>query len=257
MGGNVRNQAPPWVLTIAGSDPTGGAGIQADLRTFEALGVRGLSVISALTAQDSSGVHGVFAVDAGAFSLQLETILADRKIDAVKTGMLLTAENVRITARLVSRFAVPVVVVDPVIHSSSGAELLEPEGVRVMIRELLPLATVVTPNLWEASVLSGIQRDRNVPEEIWIQNMSEAVHALGPRYVIVTGGHRSGDPVDILFDGKEFNSFVLPRVPGQLHGSGCVFSSALCAHLALGVSVQQALVQAKEYTRELFPQSYV
>jgi hydroxymethylpyrimidine/phosphomethylpyrimidine kinase len=236
------------VLTIAGSDPTGGAGIQADLRTLHALGVRGLSVISAITAQDSAGVRGIFPVEAEAFSLQLETILKDFKVDAVKTGMLLTAENVQITADLLKRFPIPILVVDPVITSSNDVPLLETEGLSVMIEELFPLATVVTPNLAEARALGGMELADGEDEELWARGMCKAIHALGPQSVIITGGHRAGDPSDLLYHREEFAVFSSPRIASDLHGSGCIFSSALCGNLALGLSVSEALSLAKQFT---------
>jgi hydroxymethylpyrimidine/phosphomethylpyrimidine kinase len=236
------------VFTIAGSDPTGGAGIQADLRTLNTLGVRGLSVISAITAQDSAGVRGSFPVDPDVFSLQLETILKDFKVDAVKTGMLLTAENVRITADLLRRFPIPILVIDPVITSSSGVPLLEEEGIGVMIEELLPMAAVVTPNLPEARALSGMALAEGKEEDAWIRGMCKAIYALGPQSVIITGGHRAGDPSDLLYHREEFALFSSPRIASDLHGSGCIFSSALCGNLALGLSMSEALVQAKQFT---------
>jgi len=239
-------------LTIAGTDPTGGAGIQADLRAFEAMGVRGASVVSAVTAQDSRGVQGVFPVSGEAFSRQLEVVLNDRRIDAVKTGMLLTAENVRIAARFFRDSPPPILVVDPVFRSSDGAVLLEEEGVRVLIRDLLPSATVVTPNLAEAGDLSGLDRKEERGEPEWIREMARAILERGPAAVIITGGHLQGKPSDLLFDGVDFFTVTSPRIPGEVHGSGCSFSSALCAGLALGFSLKEALSRAKEYTLTLF-----
>ncbi len=246
----MQTQRTKTVLTIAGSDPTGGAGIQADLRTLHALGLRGLSVISAITAQDSTGVRGSFPVVPEAFSLQLETILKDFKVDAVKTGMLLTVENVQITADLFKRFPIPILVIDPVITSSNDVPLLEKEGIGVMIEELFPLAAVVTPNLPEARALSGMALAEGEEEDAWVREMCKAIHALGPQSVIITGGHRTGDPSDLLYHGEEYAVFSSPRIASDLHGSGCIFSSALCGNLALGLSMSEALAQAKQFTLE-------
>ena len=240
------------VLTVAGSDPTGGAGIQADLKTLHALGLYGVSVISAITAQDSTGVRGVFPVAPEAFSLQLETVLNDFRIDAVKTGMLLTADNVRIAAGLFKRFPPRILVIDPVIRSSSGIALLNEEAIGVMMEALFPLATAVTPNLSEARILSGVERSPDEGEESWIRRMCKSMQALGPRNVIITGGHRSGDPMDLLYDGIDFVSFPGPRVTKELHGSGCIFSSALCGYLVLGFSMHEAVSRAKQYTQDRF-----
>ncbi len=246
----VSEDVTPNALTIAGSDPTGGAGIQSDLGTFQRLGVRGFSVISALTAQDSGGVRGTFPVAPEAFACQLEILLQEGRIDGLKTGMLLTAENVRVAARLLKRFAPPVVVIDPVIFSSDGVALLEKEGRKALVEELFPLASVVTPNLAEAQAFSAAGGGTGLPQEEWLREMCRKIHGLGPKNVVITGGHLAGDPVDLLYDGKNFHSFASPRVPGKLHGSGCRFSAALCAYLVRGRSMVEALRGAKEYVEK-------
>jgi hydroxymethylpyrimidine/phosphomethylpyrimidine kinase len=248
----MQSEPLKTVLTIAGSDPTGGAGIQADLKTLHALGVHGISVIAALTAQDVSGVRGVFPVEPKAFSLQLETLLKDSRPHAVKTGMLLTAENIRITARLLKHYPSGHLVIDPVIRSSNGVPLLEEQGVDIMINELFPLASVVTPNLSEACRISGMKQARDVKEEEWVREMCKAIHSMGPRHVIITGGHRTGAPEDLLYDGLRFESFTSSRVPIDLHGSGCIFSSALCGYLALGHPITEAVQKAKDYMIKIF-----
>jgi hydroxymethylpyrimidine/phosphomethylpyrimidine kinase len=238
----------PRVLTIAGSDPTGGAGIQADLRSFYEIGVEGLSVVAALTAQDATGVRGTFPVEPKAFSLQLETVLKNYRVDGVKTGMLLTSGNVRGTADLLKRFPPPLLVVDPVILSSNNVVLLEEEARSVMVGELFPLATVVTPNLPEAQALSGIDGPGEKGEEEWLRAMCRKIHSMGPKQVIITGGHREEAPTDLLYDGNSFTTFDSPRLGLDLHGSGCRFSSALCAYLSLGFSMRKSLEKAKSYT---------
>jgi hydroxymethylpyrimidine/phosphomethylpyrimidine kinase len=240
------------ILTIAGSDPTGGAGIQADLRTFDRLGARGVSVVSAVTAQDSAGVGGVYPVTGDAFSRQLETVLNDFSLDGVKTGMLLTAENVHITAGLLRKYPAGLVIIDPVLSSSNGVALLETEGRRLLVEQLLPLATVVTPNLSEARLMSGLEQSGFEDESTWVTAMAREIYARGTKYVVITGGHRSGDPVDLLFDGESFTQLKGPRIAKSLHGSGCIFSSALCTYLATGSSITEAVKRAKKYTSVCF-----
>jgi hydroxymethylpyrimidine/phosphomethylpyrimidine kinase len=248
----VMGSGKKLVLTIAGSDPTGGAGIQADLRTLFAIGVHGVSVISAITAQDSTGVRGVFPVESAAFSAQLETLLKDGRVDAVKTGMLTTPENVRITADLLRRFPPRILVIDPVISSSNGVVLLQEEACPLVAKELFPLATLVTPNLSEARFFSGRARVQGEEEEAWIQRMCRAIKGLGPQGVLITGGHRQGEPTDLLYHEEEFSRFSSPRVSSILHGSGCVFSSALCGFLALGFPLGDAVSKAKQLVVERF-----
>ncbi len=226
---------------------TGGAGIQSDLQTFDRFDVSGRSVIAALTAQDDRGVRGTFPVAPEAFALQLETILQGERIDGLKTGMLLTGETVRLLVRLLKHFLPRVVVVDPVIFSSNGVPLLDEEGRKVMAGELFPLATVVTPNLAEAQAFSGVGGPVGISESEWLREMCRVIHGLGPKNVVITGGHLAGDPVDLLYNGKNFSPLVSPRVPGELHGSGCRYSAALCALLVQGRSMPEALRGAKEY----------
>ncbi len=237
------------ILTIAGSDPTGGAGIQADLRTFDRLGAQGRSVITAMTVQDRRGVRDFYPVVPDIVAQQLETVLQDSPPDAVKTGMLVNGATVGAVARLLRRFGPRVLVVDPVIRSSDGVELLSPDGVTALCTALLPMATAVTPNLPEAEALAGLQRSPGVSTAAFVRSLCEKIFALGPRYVIITGGHRSGDPVDLLFDGREVRAFRSRRLAGELHGSGCIFASALSVHLATGRPVEEALRRAKAYTR--------
>ncbi|MDX1762704.1 MAG: bifunctional hydroxymethylpyrimidine kinase/phosphomethylpyrimidine kinase [bacterium] len=240
------------VLTIAGSDPTGGAGIQADLRTFDRLGVHGFSVITAITAQDSRGVRWVSSVSEKAFTSQLESVLHDGTPAAVKTGMLLSATNVLTTARLLAEVSVPVVVVDPVLVSSNGVPLLEKEGYAPLVEHLFPLAVVVTPNVDEAELLTGLESSDFDDEAKWVEAMCHEILALGPKNVVITGGHRRGDPIDLLFDGRCFQAFAGPRIGKTLHGSGCRFSAALTAHLAQGEALTGALNRAKGYTAACF-----
>jgi hydroxymethylpyrimidine/phosphomethylpyrimidine kinase len=220
----------PAVLTIAGSDSGGGAGIQADLKAFARCGVHGMTAITALTAQSTTGVTGVFTVPPEFIEEQVATVAADLPVDAVKTGMLGTAPTVAAVARAYD--ALPAgtpLVVDPVMVAESGAVLLDEAARLAVIRSLLGRATVITPNLLEAAVLAGDGVDPRDPEAL-----ARALHALGPAVVVVTGGHHE-EIVDTFFDGETLTAIDGERHPdGAAHGSGCTHASALAAHLALG-----------------------
>jgi hydroxymethylpyrimidine/phosphomethylpyrimidine kinase len=232
-------------LSIAGSDSGGGAGIQADLKTFAALGVYGTTAITAITAQNTLGVSAVSPLEADVVTAQIEAIAGDITIHATKTGMLANAAIVEAVAAAIADLELPNVVVDPVMIAKSGDRLVDDEGVRMIRVELLPRARVVTPNLPEAEVLS----------EIRIASLTDAREAarrikdLGPSAVIVKGGHGSGDEiVDLLFDGREFHEFRTGRVVSRnTHGTGCTFASAIAAHLALGRSLAEATREAQSY----------
>ncbi len=219
------------VLTIAGSDSGGGAGIQADLKTFSALGVYGGSVVTAVTAQDTCGVHAVHVVPEGVVAAQLDAVLEDIVWDAVKTGMLATVGVVRVVAeRLRVRRDFPVVV-DPVMVSKGGHVLLDPDARQALLGDLLPLALVATPNALEAGVLAGfpVRTDEDA------RRAALVLHERGVRHVVVKGGHLAGgrDCVDLLFDGKRFVEFRGRRIPTKnLHGTGCTFASAVAVGLA-------------------------
>lgn len=236
-------QAPPRVLTVAGSDSGGGAGIQADLKTMLALGVHGMSVVCAITAQNSTGVQGWWEVPAEAVKAQLQSVLSDIGVDAVKTGMLGTAASAGAVADALAGVTAPVVV-DPVAASGHGDALLDPGGLEVLTTRLLPLAEVVTPNLAEVRALTGVQ----VESEADMRRAVTAVRALGPRWVLITGGHLPGDPVDLLSDGEHTYRFAGPRLPGgNTHGTGCTLASAIASWLARGQDVPGAVARAKEF----------
>jgi hydroxymethylpyrimidine/phosphomethylpyrimidine kinase len=239
---------PAVALTIAGSDSGGGAGIQADLKAFAALGTFGTSAITALTAQNTVGVRGVFAVPTGFVLDQIEAVLADLPVAAVKTGMLATAETVKAVAELAAAGRLPRLVVDPVMVASSGDRLLEPEAERLYVAELLPHATVTTPNLREAEVLLG-RRITTLTEQ---REAAAELAALGPSTVVVKGGHAvsdtPGDAVDVLWHDGELRELRSPRVPTpNNHGSGCSFASATAALLAQGKDPVAAVEAAKAY----------
>jgi hydroxymethylpyrimidine/phosphomethylpyrimidine kinase len=234
---------PPRVLTIAGSDSGGGAGIQADLKTMLACGVHGMSVITAVTAQNSVGVQGYWELPPEAVRAQLDSVLGDIGVDAVKTGMLASSALVSLVAGVLDGIGVPVVV-DPVGVSKHGDPLLAGDAVAAIRAELLPVATVVTPNLYEAAQLTGVK----VADEAGLREAAEAVHALGPLWVLIKGGHLDGDAVDLLFDGTAEHWLRAPRLDNRhTHGTGCTLASAIASYLALGKDVPTAVELAKQY----------
>jgi hydroxymethylpyrimidine/phosphomethylpyrimidine kinase len=234
---------PPCVLTIAGSDSCGGAGIQADLKTMQALGVHGMSVVCAVTAQNSVGVQNFWELPPEAVRAQLESVLSDIPVQAIKTGMLASSAIVREVAEVLADVRAPLVI-DPVAVSKHGHSLLMPGAGDTMRESLLPLATVVTPNLDEAEQLTGIK----AADEDAMLAVTRAIKELGPRWVLVKGGHLAGDPVDVLFDGTRTWRFGGERIETpHTHGTGCTLASAIASHLALGADVPDAVARAREY----------
>jgi hydroxymethylpyrimidine/phosphomethylpyrimidine kinase len=241
-----RGPAPvPRVLAIAGSDSGGGAGIQADLKAFARCGVHGMTAITALTWQNTVAVAGVTPVPPEAIVGQVAAVASDIGVDAVKIGMLGSAETIAAVERALDLVGGAPVVLDPVMVAESGAHLLEPEAREALVA-LLPRATVVTPNLLEARALTGAGQDESQ------ETLARAVHELGPRYVVVTGGHGDGDEaVDLFHDGARFVPIRGPmHGGGASHGSGCTHSSALAAHLALGHEPLEAARAAHEIASE-------
>ena len=241
---------PRVALTIAGSDSSGGAGIQADLKTFAAHGVYGTSAITALTAQNTLGVRGVHPVPPDFVVAQVETVLEDLTVAAVKTGMLSTAATVLAVTELAAAGKLPHLVVDPVMVASSGDRLLEPRAERLYRETLLPHAFIATPNLHEAEILLG-QPIRTLSEQ---HEAARALGDLGPRTVVVKGGHAvagaEDEAVDVVWDGVATYELRAERVDtGNNHGSGCTFASAIAAGLARGMDVPTALQAAKTYVR--------
>jgi hydroxymethylpyrimidine/phosphomethylpyrimidine kinase len=239
----IGDMAPPAVLSIAGSDSGGGAGIQADLKAFARCGVHGMTAITALTAQSTTGVTAIHAVPPDFIVEQVRTVASDIGVDAVKIGMLGTAETVNAVRQALELLepGTPVVI-DPVMVAESGAVLLDDAAREAIASELLPLATVITPNLPEARVLAGDHDD--------IEDLAKALHALGPQNVVITGGHRD-EVTDVFYDGETITALPGARhADGAAHGSGCTHSSTLAAHLALGYSPLEAARQAKRIASE-------
>jgi hydroxymethylpyrimidine/phosphomethylpyrimidine kinase len=240
-------------LTIAGSDSSGGAGIQADLKTFAALGVYGTSAITAITAQSTQGVVEAAVLSADLVTAQIEALSGDIDIHAVKTGMLGDAAVVEAVAAAIKELELPLLVVDPVLASTSGERLLDDDGLQMLCEELLPLSHVVTPNLPEAEVLYGkpIRSDEDLKEA------ARRIHGMGAAAIIITGGHGDGGQVrDLLFDGHVFSEFLVPRIDGPSpHGTGCTFSAAVAAYLALGHSLPDAAAAAQLYVAKAISRS--
>lgn len=232
------------ILTIAGSDSSGGAGIQADLKTFHQFGCYGMSAITAVTAQNTLGVHAVQNIKPRLVAAQIKAVVGDIGVDALKTGMLATAGIVRAVARTLRKIGAPNLVVDPVMSSTGGVSLLSAEARQALIDELFPLALLVTPNLAEAAMLTGI-------EVRTVQDMNKAarmIHAKGPENVLVKGGHLAGAAVDVLFDGHDFTEFAAERIDAKnTHGTGCAYASAIAAGLALEQEPRKAIAAAKSF----------
>ncbi len=236
--------AVPAALTVAGSDPCGGAGIQADLRTMSAYRVHGMAALTAVTVQNTSGVAKTLYLRASLVAAQVEAVVGDIRPDAVKTGMLGTAETVEAVAESVRKHGLGVLVVDPVMVATSGDALAESGLVEALKRSLLPLAFMVTPNVHEARALSGVEVD----SQATMRDAARAILDLGAARVLVKGGHLSGDAVDILYDGEAFEMFSAPRVSGaKVHGTGCALSAAIASGLARGWPVVDAIARAKAY----------
>jgi hydroxymethylpyrimidine/phosphomethylpyrimidine kinase len=240
-------------LTIAGSDSGGGAGIQADLKTFAARGVFGSSAITALTAQNSLGVQGVFEVPADFVALQIDSVARDIGADAVKIGMLSSSAIIAAVAAKLLEYALGPVVLDPVMVAKGGDHLLRSEAREDLIRKLLPLAAVATPNIPEAEVLCGFPI--RGPEDM--RAAARAIRSLGPGAVVVKGGHlQGGESSDLLLDARGFEEYSAARVESKnTHGTGCTFSSAIAAGLALGLPLREAVRTAKDYVSRVIAAS--
>lgn len=238
----------PKVLSIAGFDPTSGAGITADVKTAEAFKCYGLTAISSIVVQDSKGVKEASAVQADILKKQIDLLFLDAKIQSVKTGILHSTENVKIVAKSLASHKIKHVVVDPIISSSSGYQFLNEEGIDALKRELLPVARIVTPNTHEASILSGIK-------VVDLESMKKAAKEIlnfGVKHVILKGGHLDERAMDLLYDGKRFHLFDSVKIKGDdFHGLGCAFSMAIACCLAQGEEVHSAVNTAKKFISRL------
>ncbi|HBV88905.1 bifunctional hydroxymethylpyrimidine kinase/phosphomethylpyrimidine kinase [Desulfosporosinus sp.] len=232
------------VLTIAGSDSSGGAGIQADLKTFSAHGVFGMSVITAVTAQNTQGVFAVQDISKDVIAKQIEAIFDDIEVDGVKIGMVSQVPTIEVIVEQLRIYKPKTIVLDPVMVSKSGYHLLNPEAEATLIKELLPMAMVVTPNIPEAEVMTN----KSIHTLKHMEEAAKAIFQMGVKNVLLKGGHLEEDSIDILFDGQEFRYYSSARIATKnTHGTGCTLSSAITANLALGHSLNQAITLAKEY----------
>ena len=235
----------PRVLTIAGSDSGGGAGIQADLKTYTAFGVFGMSAITSVTAQNTQGVQGIHDLPPDFVALQIRSVLEDIGTDVIKTGMLSNSEIIHTVAQVLREYPQIPVVVDPVMRAKGGDPLLRPDAQDALIKEILPLALVVTPNLPEAEALVGFEI-RSLSD---MRRAAKAIKNLGPKNVLIKGGHLEGDEaIDLLFDDVTYHEFPAPKIDTpNTHGTGCTYASAIAAALALGHDLKEAISKAKAY----------
>jgi hydroxymethylpyrimidine/phosphomethylpyrimidine kinase len=237
-------EAMKHVLTIAGSDCSGGAGAQADLKTFAAHGVFGMSVVTSVVAENTSRVISFQDVSPEIISDQIDAVFEDIPVDAVKIGMLSRAVTMTAVAGKLREYRPAWVVTDPVMYAKNGAPLMDPDATDTLAAEVLPLSDVVTPNIPEAEHIAGF----GIKTLDEMKRAAEAIGAMGPRFVIVKGGHGAGDAVDVLFDGSDFHYFSAPRIDTKnTHGTGCTYSSAIASNLALGMPVERAVERAKSY----------
>ncbi|MGM0900508.1 MAG: bifunctional hydroxymethylpyrimidine kinase/phosphomethylpyrimidine kinase [Bacillota bacterium] len=232
-------------LTIAGSDSGGGAGIQADLKTFQELGVFGMSALTAVTAQNTLGVQGVYPLSVEAVNEQIDSVATDLKPNAVKTGMLFSSEIIRAVSEKIAMHQLENIVVDPVMIAKGGAPLLQQEAVSALRTHLLPLATVVTPNIPEAEVIADMKIHNLADRE----TAARKIFALGVKNVVIKGGHGEEEQaVDLLYDGSDFSFFKSKRFETRhTHGTGCTFAAAITAELAAGKEVKEAVRTAKTF----------
>jgi hydroxymethylpyrimidine/phosphomethylpyrimidine kinase len=251
-------------LTIAGSDSGGGAGIQADLKTFSAFRVFGMSVITAVTAQNSMGVQAVENLPPAFVAQELRSVLSDFDADAAKCGMLSTAAIIEAVAAELREHPIPKLVVDPVMVATArspsspgskeaGDRLLQPDARETLVKRILPLALLVTPNLPEAEALAGMP----VHTRADMEEAARRIHALGPRYVLVKGGHLKGDALDLLWNGRELTAFSAPRIESKnTHGTGCTLSAAIAAGLARGQALGDSVRSAKAYVTKAIREGF-
>ncbi len=243
----------PRAMTIAGSDSGGGAGIQADLKTFAALGVYGTSVLTAVTAQNTIGVTAVHEIPTEVIAAQIDAVFTDIGVGAVKTGMLANGSIIECVASQLRRHAVPWLVVDPVMVAKSGDSLLQVNATETLRTCLVPLASVITPNIPEAETLTGMK----IVSDTEIRQAAKKLVAMGAKAVVIKGGHREGAATDLYYDGSDFQEFSADRIDTlNTHGTGCTFASAIAAGLARGLNLLDSVALAKEYVTEAIRRSF-
>lgn len=232
------------VLSIAGSDCSGGAGIQADLKTFSAHGVFGMSVIVSVVAENTSRVIDIQDITPDMIGKQIDAVFEDIEVDGVKVGMLSTPDCMKAVAAKLQQYKPQNIVIDPVMYAKNGCPLMEPTAVDTLIETIIPLADVLTPNIPEAEKITDMQ----ISTVADMEAAAQKIHAMGCKAVVVKGGHHIGNAVDVLFDGDKFYHFETARIDTKnTHGTGCTFSSAITSNLAKGMNVQEAVEQAKAY----------
>lgn len=232
------------VLTIAGSDCSGGAGIQADLKTFSAHGVFGMSVIVSVVAENTSRVIDIQDITPDMIEKQIDAVFEDIEVDAVKIGMLSTPICMETVAKKLYQYLPPNIVIDPVMYAKNGCPLMDPNAVDTLIKVIIPYADVLTPNIPEAEKIAGIKIS-NISD---MEKAAKKIFEMGCKNIIVKGGHATGNALDVLFDGTQFYHFESHRINTKnTHGTGCTFSSAIASNLALGMNIPKAVEQAKKY----------
>ena len=241
------------VLTIAGWDPSAGAGVAADIKTISAFGLYGVGVITSVTAQNTQGIQAIYDLPMEFIAQQIESLTEDIEIHAVKIGMLGTARAANLVAELIKTLKLPQVVVDPVLKSTSGTALLEKKAIAVLKEKIFPLATVITPNMSEAGVLTG-NRVTDIPT---MKKAAADLHRMGPAHVVVTGGTLGSRAVDVLFDGQTCTLYDLNKIEtNNTHGAGCTFSAAIACGLARNLAVTDAVDGAKRFTLKAMSHPY-
>ncbi|UCG78337.1 MAG: bifunctional hydroxymethylpyrimidine kinase/phosphomethylpyrimidine kinase [Nitrospirota bacterium] len=230
-------------LSVAGFDPSSGAGITADLKVFRSLKVYGLGIITAITAQNTSGVRSINGVPDRAVAKQLDVLLEDIIPDSTKTGMILEKTTIRKLCRELDNGRISRLVLDPIIRSSTGKLLIKRDSINLLMDELIPRSLIVTPNLYEASNISG----RTIHDKDGMRRAAESIYRLGAKNVLLKGGHLKGDAVDILYDGNAFKVYRAKRVRGTFHGTGCALSAAITAYLASGRNLKESVGRAKTF----------
>lgn len=241
-------------LTIAGSDSCGGAGIQADIKSISANGVYAMSVITAVTAQNTQGVYAIQDIDDEIITKQIEVLFDDIEIDAIKIGMVSKSETIKAIAKTLRKYNYQKIVLDPVMISKSGFNLLKPEAKATLIEELIPMALVITPNLPEAEAITNL----SIKNIDGMKTAAKAIYKLGPKYVLIKGGHLdTSHSTDVLFDGNEYHLLISDRLNTvNTHGTGCTLSSAIAANIAKGMNVILAIESAKEYITNAIKYSF-